>query len=158
MMFAGKERLTRLRDEMHQSCSPAFGNVLVDEAIIEQACPLRYGIRTGLDRGHSWRQAAHTIGQLLHTLSCSREGTDQASTMDAIHAMTFPVRKVKALTTQKTALFCIFVQPDAFHQNPQQPYQPAFRPVLLLSLWNDAGREAVCWWDGVSVGVWFAGM
>jgi hypothetical protein len=70
-MFEGKERLSRLRDDMHQSCHPAFGNVLVDEATIEQAGPLRYGIRTGLDRGHLCRQAADTIGQMLHTHSCS---------------------------------------------------------------------------------------
>jgi hypothetical protein len=70
-IFEGKERLSRVRDDMHQSCHPAFGNALVDEATIEQAGPLRYGIRTGLDRGHSCRQAADTIGQMLHTHSCS---------------------------------------------------------------------------------------
>jgi hypothetical protein len=76
-MLEVRERLTRVRDEMHQSCGPAFGNALVDEATVEQAGPSRYGIRTGLDRGHSWRQAAHTIGRLLRTLSCSGKGTDQ---------------------------------------------------------------------------------
>ncbi|GEM_PF-6659371 len=55
-MFEGRERLTRVRDEMHQSCGPAFGNVLVDEATVNQAGPLRYGIRTGLDCGHSWHR------------------------------------------------------------------------------------------------------
>ncbi len=33
-MFEGRERLTRVRDEMHQSCGPAFGDVFVDEATI----------------------------------------------------------------------------------------------------------------------------
>ena len=90
-MFEGSERRTWMRDETHQSCGPAFSDVFVDEATIEQAGALRHGIRTGLDRGHSWRQADRTIGQLLHTLSCSMEGLDQAATMDATKAATFLV-------------------------------------------------------------------